>query len=113
MKGMKIGKKVSSKFPVRNKKFLTEKLKVSHSETKCFSQRNKVFLTEKQSVSHSETNCFVYSHSVSSEWRLYAGVDLDATDNDGNTALTYAIENEAEKHNATDMVALLKAAGAQ
>ena len=72
-----------------------------------------MFLTEKQSVSHSETNCFVYSHSVSSEWRLYAGVDLDATDNDGNTALTYAIENEAEKHNATDMVALLKAAGAQ
>lgn len=44
---------------------------------------------------------------------MYAGVDLDATDNDGKTALTYAIENEAEKHNATDMVALLKAAGAQ
>ena len=44
---------------------------------------------------------------------MYAGADVNAKDNNGKTALAFATENEAEEHNATDVIALLKAAGAQ
>ena len=45
--------------------------------------------------------------------RIDSGADINAKDTEGKTALSFATEYEAEEHNATDMIALLKAAGAK